>query len=526
MKTTARADRRPLLLIAAVLLLSLLLLAACADGGPAAETEETAAPDGIAAPAETPERQPLVFEKKYGSGLLMEPMSGRMLFSGEYASADVDGRRYDFERTIPEEERRELVWAEEELLRLLACAEPLTVRTLADYPCFSDSAARTVYLGADASRSWRQILATLSALEGDYSNYGYLYAKADRLARELNWERDDRVREDESVFTHDPALLELSWPCFDETYTAGRRIAACKALALSCDCSSEEAFLSDVAARAKELGVDFSPSGVRFAPYGPGCPLKIRLQDLEIFRKADFKGDYLILEGYTDEDPFANVEALLKAMTSLDEKTAALRRRMGVAEPPLASVLLTDGPYAVQNSASLSRLRIERGRYEIDSASLATIGQSYASLLFSLRGGGEDPATEDWMIGAMQMYFDFDGFFKLFVMETEREDPTFLPVMEQVLGEPYDSPEDYVRFERLAFGYYDVSIDKKALTNYPELLPVFGYWFSGTYGEEEYLECMLAPSKIPERTGKTLPELFEDFDAWLREPPDDLPAEL
>lgn len=501
------------------LLLAVLLLSACSGGD--AQQAETEAPE------ETPEPLTVVFEKKYGSGLLMEPMSGKVLFVGEYASASVNGRTYDFERIIAEDERLALIGAEEELLRLLACEEPLTVRVLTDYPCFSDSEAQTVYLGADACRSWRQILATLSAIEGDYVNYGYLYAKADRLAAALGWTRDDQAKADDSLFAVDRALLNLNYLCFDETYTHPRRIAACKALALSLGGETEEEFLAAAEAWAEEHGIDYTPCAVRFAPFGRGCPLKMRTKDLEIFRKADFKGDYLVLHGYTREDPFDDADSLMTVLTALDEKTGDLRRRFGVEEAPVVSVLLTDGVYASENVLSLARVRLERGSYTIDASSLLTLSRhGYATLLFTLRGGGTDPAAEGWMAAAAVSYLDFDDFLTFYKMETRRENPDYLPVIEEILGKPLESPADFARFERYAFQYFGVSVDKKTLPDYPELMPVFGYWFSRTYGEDLFLDCMLAPSEIPERTGRTLYELVEDFDAWLREPPDESPTSL
>lgn len=497
-----------------LLLSAALLLSACAAPGDG--SGETAA-----VPEETAEPLSVSFEKKYGSGLIMEPMSGRMLFSGEYASAEVEGNTYDFERSIAEDVRLAVIEAEEELLRRLAFDGSLTVRVLADYPCFSDSEAQTVYLGAEACRSWRQILATLSAIEGDYTNYGYLYAKADRLAAALGWAQDDQAQENESVFGIYPALLNLNYLCFDETYCPRRKINACKALALSLGAETEEAFLAGAAAWADERGLAFTPSGIRFAPFGRGCPLKIRTRDLEIFRKADFSGDYLVVNGFTDQDPFADVSSLLTELAKLDEKTAELKSRMGVENPPAASVMLSDSVYGFENTASLSRLRYEKGGYFIDSASPTVVGQVYASFLFALRGGGEDSAFEGWMSAAVADYFDFDGYFSYFVMQTKKFDPSLLFVMEQILGEPYDSPEDYVLFERYTFQYFGNAVDKKALAAYPELRPVFGYWFSRTYSEDVFLDCMLSPSKIPARTGQTIQELFVDFDAWLRNPADD-----
>ncbi|MBR5094132.1 MAG: hypothetical protein IK095_03470 [Oscillospiraceae bacterium] len=473
----------------------------------------------IPAPSTEPDRLPeplaVEFETKYGTGQVMAPLSDHILFSGAYSTAQVNGSTYDFQKGVEESVRLDFIRAEEELLGRLGESEGVILRVLSGYPCFSDSAKRTIYLDAGACRSWQQILATLSAVEGDYANYGYLYAKADRLARELGWTRDDTARADPSVFAEDPSLLQLVYPCFDAVYTAPEKIAACKALALEMDGETEDDLLANVAAWAAGQGLAFTPTEIRFAPYGEACPLKIRCHYVEFLRLAGYTGDYSVREGYQKEDGLADVDTMLRTLGRLDERLNEICLHLGVTEIRRLPVQLTDGLYAISGKDYRCRIygSVDNGTYYIKSCSLGEVEACFAQYAFNALGGWEDPAQEDWLAEALYYYLSQEPLYENVRMRAEA-DPDWMAEIEETIGGPFDDPEDHLLYiRRLAVEEtettgYDL---RRLVKNWSLMSMAFGDWFAETYGEDVFIASALAPSTIRERTGKTLDQLLDDF---------------
>ena len=58
---------------------------------------------------------------------------------------------------------------------------------------FSDSGKDTAYIAFSSQKTYRQVLATLHTLWGDYTDYGYVYAMANVIAEQLGRQTDSKI---------------------------------------------------------------------------------------------------------------------------------------------------------------------------------------------------------------------------------------------------------------------------------------------------------------------------------------------
>ena len=176
----------------------------------------------------------IMMEYEYTEGVnqAYEHGSFSMLFPmGKVEEIGINGNVYQFAPSVSMKDRAEFIDWQEKLLELLPQTSGLTFAVLENYPCRSSSADMQAFYGLDSAGTWQQILTTIQLLEGDYTNYGYVYAKANNLASKLGWQQD--VLNQETVLPLDkPELLNLVYPCFLEKYAVPEEIGAAKLLAV------------------------------------------------------------------------------------------------------------------------------------------------------------------------------------------------------------------------------------------------------------------------------------------------------
>lgn len=458
---------------------------------------------------------------------LTEPCGTGFVLQENVCQAAVGSRTYQFVSSIPIEDRAAFIDGQERLCGLLEehgiSAAEKRFLVLPDYTNWTDSEKDVAYYGLNGLNSWQQALTTLQLALGDYTNYGYLYALADRLTAELDWRQDETA---EASSLRDPSSLNLVYPCFDEFYTPAEDIAACKALSKHLlagldDIWSEEAFLQARQHYAVEQGIVFTPTYLAFANYSPSCELKIRSKYLEIFRTNSFTEDVYYTRGCIAEDYMASLDGMIRGFEWLEDYLTQLRETFEVDEPALLPVYLKDDAGRYANMTYAAYFRPDKDGGSITGVGLPVMAHEYVHYLYWLRGGPSDPAYESWINEVAACYYTYPSEFETFYA-IHRRNPDHMRKLEEYIGEAFDEPADYIPFLRARHrsGVLQYPYRYYLITEYA-LRPVFGEYFVRTYGEDVFLDWVLAPSKSKALTGKTVDEIVDDWCADMDMPEND-----
>ena len=501
-----KADRIHIRILAAFLTAAL-LCSGCSTSEP---------PEGTEVPA--------IYEYTEVYQRIQEPYSPEFAFRGNMLHTVVGKRTYEFTPAIPEEQRNAFVSAQEKLCALLQAhgvsTDGLTFRILADYRNWTDSENKAAYYGSGTAETWEQVLTTLQAALGDYTNYGYLYALADEIAGELDWQRD-AVESD--GFLEDSSLLNLVYPCFDEAYTTPRDIASCKAVAKELlsgleNAWSEEEFLRSRAVYAQSHGLDFDPTYITFAFYSSSCPLKLKTHSLEVFRDYTYVQDSYVAVGYVTEDYFASTKKIVDTFQWLDEQLASLRETFRVQEAQIIPVQLKDSIGESGNLSYIGYFNVRNESCGIYAKTVLCLGHEYVHYLTWLRYGSGDPAYEMWMGEALAYYYSLGMAFELDYLRGTNADPDWMAGVEALIGEPFDEPMDHIRYLRKSLRREENVSYRYYLQTENLVCGAFGEYFVRIYGEEAFLQSMLTPSRVQEITGRTMDEIVEAFCLDMADP--------
>lgn len=495
------------------LLAVLLLCAACGSVDTPVATEE---PVVTEEPLST--ETPAVYEYSEPYVRLMEPCGTGFVLQKNVLQTELGGHIYRFAPSIAEDERAAFIQGQEALCALLdghgISTDALCFFVMPDYSNWTDAKNLTAYYSLETLDTWRQALTTLQVALGDYTNYGYLYALADHAAAELGWERDGAARFDAARI--DGTLLNLVYPCFDETYTAPKDIAACKALSKVMisgldDPWSEEAFLQARQDYAEQNAIDFTPTYLGFAYYSPSCKIKIRTKFLEIFKSNFYEHDLYYTHGYLEEDYMASLGGMIRAFHWLDAYLGQLRALFGVDSEQVIPVYLTDdaGKYADLTYAAYYVTDKDGG--SITGMGLPVMAHEYIHYLFWLCGGEDDPKYELWINEVAACYYSLPADYETFKSYINLY-PLVKTELNAFLGKPLEGLSDLIRYYRLFFRETEGLKPYKyyLITDY-DLRAVFGEYFVRTYGQDVFLEWLLHPSKARQLTGKTTEEIVNDW---------------
>ena len=155
---------------------------------------------------------------------------------------------------------------------------------------FSDSGKDTAYIAFSSKKTYRQVLATLHTLWGDYTDYGYVYAMANVIAEQLGWQTDSKIDIEPAVmkefFSNNPKAIDLQYPCFSLEFASEETVNQCKALSIRLfddiewvsalekpiDIQLDE-YYELVGIYAREIGISFARQTCRYAYRGENLPL-------------------------------------------------------------------------------------------------------------------------------------------------------------------------------------------------------------------------------------------------------------
>ena len=451
-----------------------------------------------------------------------EPYGSDFVVNGNMMQTQVNGHTYAFSQEISAEKRDVFVNAQEKLCSYLGKhgiqTEGLTFRVVTDYRNRTESAEKVAWFDVDTALTWEQVLTTIQASCGDYTNYGWLYALSNDTAAELDWSQDSFVDEGTPEIG---ALVNLVYPCFSEDYASAVEIEQCKALALlllerTGDIWSEDDFLLQRVHWAEENGIDYQPTYLVFAYNGGGCPLKFRTKYLEVSRDSTYLYDADYGWGYIETDYMADVESTIHTYEWIDEQIGILSERFALRDVPILPVRLTADTGGRANLSYKAFFMHDDEGPRSEAKAIRSLVHEYCHYLYYLAGGTEDKAYQSWCNEAMAWYYTMPNNYEDYLL-VDRVDPGRIASIEIRIGEPFDEPEDFIKLMRISVRSFDKTYAYYLKTEY-QLVSPFAEYFVRTYGENVFHNSMLKLSQIEEFTGKNLDEIVEDFFADLDDP--------
>lgn len=190
---------------------------------------------------------------------------------------------------------------------------------------FSESGEDKAYIALSSAKSYRQVLVTLQALWGDYTEYGYVYAMSNAIAERLGWQTDpvspiEQTSMDD-FFAENPAAVNLLYPSFTTKYASEETVKNCKALstklfeeiewstALALPVEEQlSRYYALVSRYAKDISVPFTRQTCGYAYYGADLPLRILTTYAQLF----VDNNYIDICNDIFEDYFSNYETIFE----------------------------------------------------------------------------------------------------------------------------------------------------------------------------------------------------------------------
>lgn len=429
-----------------------------------------------------------------------------------------DGTFFCF--TIDTAQANDFVNAQRMLLHFLA-AQGVEIGEMTFYGTdygysFSESGDRAAYVDLTSVRSWEQVLVTLQALWGDYTDYGYVYAMANAIAATLDWKTDSVPNVDEDMldafFTENPAAIHLLYPTFTAQFSSKEMAANSKALAtrLFTDIRWRKALakpikeqLDDyyvlVSSYTQDLSVPFTRQTCGYAYYGKNIPLRIMTTYAELLIDADYEdieyrwfGDYF--SDYVSIYETANtIETEISAAVAYFglENTAGVvtMKWMDSNDPATATYVQTSGKY--YSSTHTAYLRsiypcLHEYYHHIEYLFTQNNPRTWQSQAFCEIG----TAHSRYPNNRMDQIFETENYAELFVACTGR---TYRPG-----GEDFFEASDIACLINNDYQLdYNSSGPQDSMVGY----------LIGLYGERMASEILLFPETVEDVTGKTWAEL-------------------
>ena len=384
---------------------------------------------------------------------------------------------------------------------------------------FSESAKNTAYIALSSTETWQQVLVTLQALWGDFTDYGYVYAMANAIAAHLGWETEALEPAEhaamDAFFCENPQALNLLYPAFTARYATEETIRYSKLL--SCylfeDIDLWDAFKKpietqlDAFARllhqySEKIGASFSRQVCGYAYRGPYLPLCIQ---------ATY-ATHIVDHGYTDclsdmydiyEDYFSDYVTIYQTAERIDREIVEAVARFGLEDRAgnirinwLSEYSATTkyakrmviAPYILQQEVYVTTIFAYLHAYYHQIAYLlnpdSVKAQTWQSLAFC-------------EIGRLRSQYSIYGTEKLYTQDSESAELFYA-----LTGHTYRSgTEDYFEVNDIGcYAYNDFILDC-----YGDVSSInsFTHYLIKDFGEDAIINLMLFPDTVTHVTGKT-----------------------
>jgi len=393
---------------------------------------------------------------------------------------------------------------------------------------FSESEKDKAYISLSSTETWQQVLVTLHAQWGDFTDYGYVYAMANAIAAQLGWQTDALETAEASsmdaFFCENTEALHLLYPAFTKLYATEETVKYSKLLSLSLFeyIDWREALKKPIETQLDEfegllyeysgkIGVSFSSPVCDFAYRGPYLPLCIRTT------YATHIVDYGYKDYYSDTygEYFGDYVTICQTAEIIDKEMVEEARRVGL-EDCVGNFCFN---WLSEYSAMTNR---EKGRVgycyplmqEAYVTSIDFYMHEYCHYIEHLLNP-DSPGNFSWQsqafceIGNSHSRFPLYRIEKLFTQDSELAELFY-----SFTGRTYRSGvEDY--FETIDINCYiydEFSLDYR---NGGPSVNSFTRYLIKDFGEEAISNLMLFPDTVVDVTGKTWDTLKVEWKQYI-----------
>lgn len=389
---------------------------------------------------------------------------------------------------------------------------------------FSESAKDNAYIALSSTETWRQVLATLHALWGDYTDYGYVYAMANAIAAQLGWETEALETEDQALmaafFREHPTALSLLYPVFTPLYATEETVRYSRALSLDLfqqidwrDALKQpvetqlSAFEGLLQAYAGKIGASFSRQILGYAYRGPYLPLCIQTT----------YASHIVDHGYRDyfsdlfDDCFSDYAAIYQTAEILDKEIVEAVKRFGLEERAGNVSINWLSEYSAMTKYAVRRVTLCNVlmREAYITSSIAYLHAYYRHIAHLINP--DSAQSNAWQtlafceIGRSHSRYALNDTEKPFTQDAECAELFY-----SFTGHAYQAgvEDHFEAYDVWCYAYNDFGIEYRSdLTS----INSFTYYLIKHFGEDAIVQLMLYPDTVMDVTGKTWETLENEW---------------
>ena len=434
---------------------------------------------------------------------------------------------FRFSSKVTKEERVRFISAQQKICDILSAngveAKELNFFVLKGISSRAVGETHAVYIDLSQTESAIQVILTLQAIWGEYTNYGYLYALSDKIAQELFQCAKEPLEQNVEVLRSSPEHLNLLYPSFTDGYASEEQIKAVKALSshilstMNDVFAGESAFLQALNTYADTNELSLLPTKCQFAYGGGNCPLKIKTDYLDIYLDSDYQGSCQRTEQSVADDPLFNLSSMLKFLAYLDGELRIIREKFNFSDSKLIPVYMTELSDKLASGANVSGWFIPDGNNtRIEAESIYALSHEYVHYI-DYRIDTDSNDDVNWCAESLACYFGNSVAYldRLAIANSGDESSLTLDDLSRIIGKQYESPIDEIRFQNI-MNAHEENHRYSLISLYNGRLS-FGDYFVQTYGEEAFIECMISPPRTRSTLGLTMDEIVDGWCIWLEQ---------
>jgi len=388
---------------------------------------------------------------------------------------------------------------------------------------FSESAKNTAYIALSSTQTWQQVLVTLQAIWGDYTDYGYVYAMANTIATHLGWETEAVETAEQSAmdtfFCENPQALNLLYPAFTARYAAEETIRYSKSLSLDlfehidlCDVLKKpietqldeyEVLLHEYSER---IGASFSRQGCDYAYRGPYLPLCIQ----------GTYATHIVDHGYKDyhsdifEDYFSDYVTIYQTAEILDVEIVEAVARFGLEDS--AGNIRINWLSEYSAMTKFAKRHVNTCYVSMQEAYVTTISLYLHAYYYHIAHLINQNSEIPWQTSAFCEIGRSYSRYALYATEkTFTQNSKWAELFYSFTGHTYQAGmESY--FE--VFDVLSYALNDDFILDYHRdgaFLNSFAYYLIKDFGENAIINLMLFPDTVIEVTGKTWEALENEW---------------
>lgn len=393
---------------------------------------------------------------------------------------------------------------------------------------FSESEKDKAYIAISSTETWQQVLVTLHALWGDFTDYGYVYAMANAIAAQLGWQTDALETAEASsmdaFFCENTKALHLLYPAFTKLYATEETVRYSKLLSLSlfehinwCEALKKpietqlDEFEGLLYEYSGKIGATFSRQVFDYAYRGHYLPLCIQTTYVT----------HIVDHGYTDyysdiyEDYFGDYVTIYQTAEIIDREIVEAVERFGLEDCVDNLCFYWLSEYSAMEK--FARRWVNECHCLSQEAYVTSIDsylhEYYHYLEYLLNP--DSPGKHSWQ---SQAFCEIGALYSRYVLyrieKLHTQDVALAELFYSFTGHTYRSGvEDFFEaIDIMCYVYDEFSFDY--YTGGPSVNS-FTYYLIKQFGEDAISNLMLFPDTVVDVTGKDWDTLKEEWKQYI-----------